>query len=296
MPPTRTSIKLNKLGKTLAMMLVAIMAMLSFNANAFADPSQDNLQAQNELQSAVKQKVAGNIYGLEGGGQTTGNDLLTLNDATHQYEVDSVKFSQLDSKAQNQFISDVTKSARYEADPANPKKSPLVTDQTVTDWFRQLQDTPGVGSKMLSEMMGDTAPDFVGAHQTLSPLQKGFNLILGIIGVFMMMGLAITILLDVSYMVVPFIRTMIGDGDTAGANGEKGIVRKTFSVSSDARNAMKKADDENGSTASALMSYLWKRSFGLIVFGILLVLLVNGKLFNLVGTIMDAVSGLPIFR
>lgn len=277
----------------ITVVLMAILAMfMSFGSvtPAFAQDGAESQQAQNELQSYVKTEVAGNIYTLDGGGTITGNDLLVLNDNTRQYEIDGVRFSQLETDDQRQFISDITTSANYAADPANPSKSPIVTDQTVTNWFRALQDTPGVGSRMLSEMMGATAPDFIGAQQILSPFQKGLNIILGIIGVIIMLGLSFTILLDVAYMVVPFVRSAIGDGDS-GSGDKGGKVKKVFSVSTDARNAMKKADSEDGSTSSALLKYLWSRSFGLLVLGVLLVLLVNGSLFNLVGVVMDLTSG-----
>ena len=285
----------------LNLLLVMIMAFavaltsLMMPSAAFAE-SNDEKAAQVQLQGYVKQEVAGNSYSINGGGNMMGNDLLVMNPTTNQFEVDGVKFSQLDSKGQKAFVEDIAQAARNAASPANPQKAaqtPLVNDQTVTNWFRDIQNTPGVGSKMLAEMMGRTAPDFVGAHQVLSPIQGIFNLILGVLGVLMMMGLAFTILFDITYIVIPFVRASVGDGN---GDGDKSKVRKVFSVSTDALTAMKKADEENGSSAKALWSYLKTRALGLIIFGILLTLLVQGKLFNLVGSVMDMVSGLPIFN
>ena len=287
------TVGISREGFNLRRMVIFTLALVIslFSFSALPAKADDPVEAQKELQQYVAEKVAGESYRLEGGGSTTGTDLVKRTDEG-LVEVDTVVFEQLEKGEQKRFVQDLDKNAQLAMDPKNPEraaKTASVTKETVTNWYKELQANPGVGAKLLSTMMSEINPDFVGANRFLSGFFPFLNIVLGIIGILTMSFLAFTILLDVAYITIPMFQTAIGDSaGSGGGEGVSGKVKSFFSVSKDAVNAVNSASE--GGTAAALWAYLKTRSVGLFVLGAILVLLVAGYLFNMVGVFMDIVA------
>lgn len=246
--------------------------------------ANDEAAADAQLQTYVYSEMAGNQYGLEGGGYLTGQDLMELQEGGTVTLVD-YNFSQLDKKAQNQFGSDLMRHMDEAADESNPHKeatTPLVTQQTTTNWLKDLQSTPGIGSKLLIEILSNTKPDFVKANEIYAPFSGLVGTAIGLITVITMAALVLSFAIDIAYIVLPFFRENANAGE-----GSAGKVSKL--VSSPARASVSEAEGkgEGGDSKEPMWLYIKKRFIGVLFLAIALLLLVSGEVFNAVGTIID---------
>lgn len=283
----------------LVVLLLSLLSVFAVSTGeAFASTNGNSTeQAEKSLQQYVYKEMAGNSYKLEGGGSIQGGELFE-DKGDGRFDVKSSTFQELDKKSQQQFVKDLTQKAEETYDPdssVHQAETPLVEKSTVTSWYKDLSENPGIGSRMLSEMLSQTKPDFIGAQETISPIHPFINIVLGLLAIIMMIALSVTILLDLNYIVVPPFRILVGDQDSGGSQ-DKGFIRKSLSVSNDAILAVRKAESNESGTGGALAQYMKTRIMGLILLGIALLLLVQGQIWNLVGMLTDAVSGIPFLN
>lgn len=271
---------------TLCMMLCMMFATTAFAANSTVSTEQ----AQKNLTTYVQGKMASNTYELEGGGYIAGSTLFT-GSATNGYDLDESQFQLLTSASQSGCVSDIA-SYSNEATEANKAGTGTnaagVSDQTVQNWWRQLQQKDGVGSKFLNTILENTKPDFVTANVIWEPFSGPVGVVMGILAVAMMSFLGVVMVADIAYITLPPIRLFVSDYDSGN-----GKIAKSKIFSHDALYAVKKAESasEVGSPKQALGIYFKRRVFMLILLGICLLYLIQGQLYTLVGYILDLVSG-----
>ena len=284
----------------LTILAILVSALFVSAGPASASSGSGTAAADKQLQQYVYKEMSGNSYSLNGGGSVMGTDLFT-NSGDGYFQVNPGTFQELDKKSQDAFVADLARNAESAYNPQNPTKqaeTPLVSRDTATKWFKELQDNPGVGSRMLTEMLSNNKPDFIGAQSILSPFQNFLNIGLGVIAMLIMIGLGFVILFDIAFIVIPPFRLFVGEDGGRGGNEQGGnaIVKRVTSVSQDAMAAVKKSEENDGGTAAALGFYLKKRIAGLLLLGLVLLLLVQGQIFNTVGMFMDLVGGLPVLN
>lgn len=241
--------------------------------------------AEANLQKYVHNQITGNTYELSGGGYITGNDILVPGD-NGGYELDENKFQLLTSKAQSQVVSDIAKSSNASLSDSSQANSGI-TEQTVQNWWKKLQQSNGVGSKFLNTILENTKPDFVTANAIWKPFSGPVGVVLGLIAVMLMSFLGIVMVSDIAYITLPPVRLFVADDE----NGQKVAKSKIFSH--DAIYAVQQAesDSDGGSPKHALGIYLKRRVIMLILLGICLLYLVQGQLYTFVGWVLDLVSG-----
>lgn len=224
-------------------------------------------------------------YKTSGGGFIKGKDMLVKSPEVSTKDIWMVvesNYSQLTSKMQTEFLSDLNDAAEQtiEADPSN------YSDESLTNWYSVLQKQDGVGSKMLNMILKNTNPDFVTANKIYQPFSGLVGTALGLGAVLIMAFLALVMVCDIAYISLPPVRLFAGDEQ----NGK--VSSKLFSH--DAIYAVQCAENDDkgdGSPKQALGIYFKRRVFMLILLGICLLYLIQGQIFSLVGMVLDLVSG-----
>ena len=188
----------------------------------------------------------------------------------------------MSSKAQNQVVGDIAEESK------NLVGSNGITNATVSDWWKTLQAKKGVGSKFISQVLGDTSPNFVKAWEIFKPFSNPLNVVLGLISIIIMSGIGLVMACDISYIVLPPVRIFV---DNKKDNGSK---NRSLIFSYDAMHAVEIAENSSngdGENKQALAVYFKRRAIALVVLGICLLYLVNGRIYVFVGYILDLVSG-----
>ena len=159
------------------------------------------------------------------------------------------------------------------------QKTTNVTDQTTQNWLKELQDNPGMGSRILQQTLGQTKPDFVSANAIYRPFSGMVGTLIALVAIIMMALLALTLAVDLMYITVPPARGLVKEDGTSRL------------VSHEAISAVKAVEDGDGKGV-ALGYYLKKRFVSILVLAFCLVLLIQGEIFNFVGTMVDLTFGL----
>jgi len=300
----------NKRQSIIAILLVFVMAMMMFltcTNTVFAASLQDTQkvdaskksnnstntvstsQAYSNLVTECFNATQNKLYTLEGGGSIEGKDLWdgdkeTKNGKTSITKAKDVKeseFQKLTSSAQREFVDDIIKASE---DSIGLKG---IEQDTVDDWWGNLQKKEGMGSRFLNVILEDTKPDFVSAKKIWKPFSGPVSTILGILALAVMAFVGIVMMCDIAYITLPPVRLFVSDDE----QGEKIAKSKLFTH--DAIYAVQKSesDSDSGSPKQALGIYFKRRVFALILLGICLLYLISGQLWVGVGYILDLVSG-----
>jgi hypothetical protein len=252
---------------------------------AATDSSQDAL-AKKELTTYVSSQLSQKEYAVEGGGTMKGSDLFT-GSASTGYDLDEAKFNKLNSAAQTELVTDIANKS-YEAEDKKEK----ISEETVQNWWKELQTKKGAGSKFLNVILENTKPDFVTANAIYAPFSGILGTVMGIIAVVGMALLGVVLVADIFYIVIPPVRMLVSDEQTGDGRGSRKGASKIFS--NDAIYAIQVAEESNdagGSKKQALGVYLKRRIPMLILLGICLLYLVQGQIYTMVGWVLDIVSG-----
>ena len=278
-------------------MVLLIGMMCTFTAFASNTNSQDAL-AKRQLTTYVQSQLSSNEYEATGGGSIKGSDLLTKDSSSGSYDLDEGEFNKLTSSAQTELVQDIAdKSYEAEENASKTKNggTSKVTEETVQNWWKQLQTKKGAGSKFMNVILENTKPDFVKANQIYEPFSGIIGTVMGLIAVVGMGLLGIVLVADIFYIVIPPVRMLVaeeGGGEPGGGRSSRKSASKLFS--DDALYAVKVAEESNdsgGSKKQALGVYLKRRIPMLILLGICLLYLVQGQIYTLVSYILDLVSG-----
>lgn len=306
--------KTNKLVRIFLTMLMCFTFALSSVSLVFADPSTPSIgsggssglseseQALASLSSKVQGKMSSNTYSVDGGGSLSGSDIFEKDQNREGgFTINGNNFSKLDNKGQNQFISDladecdtvVSDSENESATGGASNRTPDITDETVTNWWKELQSVEGVGSRFLNEILKNTKPDFVTANQMYAPMSKYVSIALGFICVVVMGLIGIVMGCDIAYITLPPVRLLVSERSDSGGGKNKVDSSKIFTH--DAIYAVECAENErdggSGGGKQALGIYLKRRILALVLLGICLLYLIHGQIYTFVGMILDALNG-----
>lgn len=250
--------------------------------------SDDTVQGQayTSLAESIYDDVSENLYTASGGGTYSGKDIVD-----NETGLVNDHYTELTSKSRQQLLNDMNKAAdnKVSEDKGEEPSSNTVTADTKNNWLVNLQKCDGVGSQLLTTVLANTKPDFVTANQIYQPFSGLVGTLLGLGAVLLFAAVAIVMVLDISYMAIPFIRT-IGTDDS-------GSQKRPNWVSYEAYYAIQQAEggegggNTKGAGKQALGIYLKKRIGMLVLLGVCLLYLIQGQIFTFVGWVLDLVSG-----
>ena len=277
---------------SLFMVVMMVMSVFALSMVSAGAASADD-EALGYLSREVVKKISGNKYDVEGGGTMTGGDLFEKDEnytTTSVQTLNEKNFNKLTSQAQTKLVTDIAEQSNTLADDSNND----VSDETVQNWWKQLQSKKGAGSKFLNVILENTKPDFVKANQIYAPFSGIVGTIMGVIAVVGMGLLGIVLVADIFYIVIPPVRMMVSEEGGQPGEGRSSRTGKSKLFSDDALYAVKIAEessDGGGSKKQALGVYLKRRIPMLILLGICLLYLLSVSIYTLVGYILDLVSG-----
>ena len=227
-------------------------------------------------------------YPKEGGGKTSGQNVITSSDNYPYYKIYSDEFDALSADGKNQLLSDITENSNkiYEAAQrtADDKGTPSTVDRdSLNEFWSNLQDEDGVGVTFMNTILQNTKPDFVRANEIYKPFSGIVGTILGLGAVLIMALVGIVMVMDIAYIALPPVRMIAGED----AKDKSGI--GSHLVSHEAMAAVKNAEAED---KNALAYYFRKRVGMLIVLGICLLYLIQGRIYTLVGWVLNLLSGI----
>lgn len=245
--------------------------------------------AKSELTNYVVGEMASNNYALEGGGSVNGTSLFELDDDTNTYDLDEGQFNRLTKSAQTEVVSDIA-DASYAAVEDETECS-NVSEETVQNWWKELQAKDGVGTQFLSVILENAKPDFVAANKIFRPLSGPIGVLIGLVAIAGVTLLGLVMAADIFYITIPPVRLFVDDAQSGGGGKGKVAISKLFSH--DAIYAVRTAESDNsdGSRKQALWLYLSGRVPMLVLLGICLLYLVSGRIYTLVAWILNLVSG-----
>lgn len=268
--------------------LLGAVTLGSFGATGVSALTSE--QAEANLTNGIYNRMAEEQYTLEGGGYVSGRELFNKQNngsAGTSYDVNEAQFQDLTKQEQQRFTTQLVENANQQVGENG------ITNQTVTGLLQKLQTKKGMGSKLLTEILKNTKPDFVRGNAIYQPFSGIVGTILGVGAILILALLGIVMVSDIAYITLPPYRALVG-GDTDGAEGGRGKGLAKFLVSFEASSSVKEAEQGgsgDGGYKHALSLYLKRRIMSLIFLGLALLYLVQGQIYVLVGYILDLVSG-----
>lgn len=279
--------------KTCVITLVAIFALVfSLGVNAdtaearIGGSSSEGSQSQSNLRESVDDAIADKTYTSSEGDTIKGNQLVDNGITTS-------RFSELTSKEQQRLIDDMNNAVKekQERDIENDSNDP-VTDNTVTNWLQELQQQPGVGSKLLGNITAQIKPDYVTGNRIFEPFSSPLNTAIALGVILLLVGITVTFVADMSYINVPIFQSMVANSMSNGSGGGGSGRFTNFFVGREALQAVEESENNSdGKYKNPNGMYLKKRIIGITLLGICLLFLIQGQIFDLVGLLMDLLGG-----
>lgn len=248
-----------------------------------------------DVNKPVKEKK----YKRSGGDYYLYTDITGLSASSNQTSdiISEYKYNQLTAGAKQDFLKDFIQIAYNYEDYYSKNEASngqVITGETVSDLLEELQQVSGAGSQIMAALMSDTKPDYATANRIYQPFSGLVGTALGLISILIVSLLAVTMALDIAYIVIPSFQLLLDGGDDAGGGQAKGMSRI---ISQEARSAVKSVSDGGGGGQSgsgnkmAIGQYFKMRWKALIVLGICLLYLVQGQIYSFVAWVIDLVSG-----
>lgn len=261
---------------------LAVLVLSFAPAHAEGNNSEDQ-QAKQTLSTEVYSAVSGNEYEVEGGGSLKGSQLLEKDDSG-VYQVNKSEYEKLNGKGRDALATDVVAASN---DSVENGSKTGVTEETQSNWMKDLQQNPGFGSKILGQTLKQTGPDFVTANRIFQPFSGPISTIMGLGAILIMAFFGLIIVCDIAYIVIPPFRLITGDAEGGAGKAASKI------ISSGAIRAVQEADQgsTDGKNRSALGTYMKLQAMQFLLLGIVLVYLIQGQLWVAVGWILDAAGG-----
>ena len=285
--------KINKFKKGVATLLLAstfaitpfaqevVTEIFTPGIEAHANTTEANTESRKALNQALKDEVNSKKYAVEGGGTLTGAQLVQ-NGAI----LDS-NYNRLTPKARQELITDMVQVAENEVAKTEKKQEDgnnisgdAITAQTQQTWIQEIQNHPGVGTRMLTDILQTVKPDFAAARYIFEPFAGPLNTLIALGVIMLMTFLTLTFVFDLSYINIALFQA------AASKEGQEGFSLGSL-ISKEARTAVEDADGGKVPT----WTYFKKRSIGLIVLGLCLLFFVQGEIYTIVGWLLDMLSG-----
>lgn len=134
-------------------------------------------------------------------------------------------------------------------------------------------------SNLVRQLSNDVRADFASAYGTFKPFTGVLGWILGIITLAIFIVLALTIVIDLAYIIIPFVQNCL--------SSENVSVKPRF-ISTEAWNAVMSAEKSIGSTYREPVGVYFKlKTKQFLAIGICLLYLVSGKIYDVIAAVID---------
>lgn len=280
---SRTSIK-SKFIITLMLICALIFSIGYVNPVYAVTDSQDLTDKQIESREALGDYVQGAVadkkYQTSSGAYLQGKSVVD-----DLGKIDQDAFNSLTNKAKKTLLNDMLQASdeKIAKDKDNPGEG-SVSEDTKSSWLQDLQNTNGLGSQLMNNILSQTKPDFVKAQRIWAPFASPLGTVIALLCIIIGSLLTLSMAVDLAWMAIPFLRGFNQEGDTP---------KRPWCISFEAFSSVTEAETTGeGKTGKvAVLLYFKKRVIMLTVIGVCLLYLVQGEIFVFVSMILDLVSG-----
>lgn len=226
-----------------------------------------------------------NVVDLGSGNATAGAIATQINSATGttimSYSVNTGVFT---FKNSEYALLTVQEKREYMSDALGYIKTSSLSTKEKNRLYNFVADQDGTTSSAIRNLKVDSQADLATAASWYKPFSGIVSTLLGVLALGVFLFLGISVVVDIAYMVIPFIRIFISKGDE----------KKPYMVSNEAYTSVIEAEDSagDGHFKSYMVLYLQRRVGVLLLIGFCLFYLVSGQIFDLVAFIVDAISPL----
>ncbi len=186
--------------------------------------------------------------------------------------LDMTGYEKLDSDEKQDFMTFVLDTISTSSIPRNDK----------IKMYNFVSEQDEAVASLVRQLSNDVNPDFAHAYSWFKPFSGGISTFLGFVCLALFTLLGIMMILDLSYLAIPIYRAW---KDKTNGECPKRISREAFY-------AMRECEKDNREYKSAVGLYLKLKIKQIVLLGICLLYLVGGKLYVLVATIIDSLSGM----
>lgn len=246
--------------------------------------------SQENLRSHVDDVIADKKYTAKTGDTINGRDLVKNGITTE-------RFNDLTGKQKQKLIDDMDQAvnSKMEKDKDKGASGDPVTQNTKSNWLQELQQQPGVGSKLLSNITAQVKPDYVTGNRIFEPFAGPMNTFIALVVIVTMSFLALTFVFDLMFLNIPMFQSFVTNSMQNGGGGGGGGRFQNFFVGREALIAVEESENNsNGKFKNPNGLYLKHRFIGIALLGLCLLYLIQGQIFDIVGMIMDLLGGFLI--
>lgn len=156
-----------------------------------------------------------------------------------------------------------------------------LTTMTKNKVYNFIESQDETTSSLVRQLSDDVNADFAEAYTMFKPFSGVLGLVLGIFTLAIFVVLTLTILTDLSYIVLPIVRDFLTKSDS-----------KPKFVSNEAWYAVREGDKDTSGNVNVLLLYFKKKSMQFAVLALCILYLVSGEIYSMIGNFIDAFRGI----
>lgn len=251
--------------KILLLVIVSAIMLVSSSIIVYADRS--------EVDSSIAMQPSGEINRVceQANGVANREVLVYSSDGVVSFS--NSLYSELDTTQKREFM-EVALGATRATSLGSQQKNKL---------YNFIAEQDNTTSAAIKYLKSDASADFVSAKSWFHPLSKYISPILGLICLLVFMFMAMSMLFDCAYLVLPMFQGLLERGEPN---------KRPFGVSREAYITMQDINKDKYEGRNILSVYFSKRMPVLIICAICLGYLVTGKIYDIMSFIVDAFSGI----
>ena len=136
-------------------------------------------------------------------------------------------------------------------------------------------------ASLVRQLSNDVNSDFASAYSYFKPFTSTLSTFFGLFSIGLIIALTLMILIDISFLVIPVISSFLVHDD-----GKKPKI-----ISNEAWIAFKESERDAANPKDSMAIYLKRKSIQLVCISICILYLVSGKIYVLVGNLIDMFKG-----
>ena len=251
--------------KILLLVMVSAIMLVSSSIIVYADRS--------EVDSSIAMQPSGEINRVceQANGVANRDVLVYSSDGVVSFS--NSLYSELDTTQKREFM-EVALGATRATGLGSQQKNKL---------YNFIAEQDSTTSAAIKYLKSDASADFVAAKSWFHPFSKYISPVLGLICLLVFMFMAMSMLFDCAYLVLPMFQGLLERGEPN---------KRPFGVSREAYITMRDINKDKYEGRNILSVYFSKRMPVLIICAICLGYLVTGKIYDIMSFIVDAFSGI----
>lgn len=251
--------------KILLLVIVSAIMLVSSSIIVYADRS--------EVDSSIAMQPSGEINRVceQANGVANREVLVYSSDGVVSFS--NSLYSELDTTQKREFM-EVALGATRATGLGSQQKNKL---------YNFIAEQDSTTSAAIKYLKSDASADFVAAKSWFHPFSKYISPVLGLICLLVFMFMAMSMLFDCAYLVLPMFQGLLERGEPN---------KRPFGVSREAYITMRDINKDKYEGRNILSVYFSKRMPVLIICAICLGYLVTGKIYDIMSFIVDAFSGI----